>query len=207
MQPSALVIFVRNPELGKVKTRLAKTIGNVKTLLIYEELLRHTLQVTQNLPLDKYVCYQDTINTGDLWDNSVYNKHMQKGKDLGERMLNAFALLFKKGYEKVVIIGSDCHDLNQKGISDSFHRLESGKVVIGPATDGGYYLLGLRDLIPEIFNNISWSTENVFIQTIQKLKELNIDYSVLPELSDIDEEADLTEELKIRIGLNKIDHI
>ena len=207
MQQPALIIFARNPALGKVKTRLAKTIGDMKTLLIYEELLHHTLQVTKNLPFDKYVFYQDTINTDDLWDNSVYNKHIQEGKDLGERMLSAFSLVIKKRYEKVWIIGSDCHDLNQKGISDSFDMLESGKVVIGPATDGGYYLLGLRDLIPEIFNNISWSTENVFIQTIQKLKELNIPYSVLPELSDIDEEADLTEELKIRAGLYKIDQI
>src|SRR4051812_9764031 len=107
----ALIIFIRNPVLGQVKTRLAKTLGDEQTLSIYKELLRHTHAITQKLPFDKYVFYADGITKGDIWENYIYNKLVQTGNDLGARMQAAFELLFSKGYQHICIIGSDCYEL------------------------------------------------------------------------------------------------
>src|SRR5450432_3229162 len=104
---SALIIFVKNPVLGKVKTRLADALGEENALLIYQKLLQHTFLITTNISADKYVFYMEYINHNDLWKNELYKKELQAGNDLGERMKNAFELLFQKAYKEVVIIGSD----------------------------------------------------------------------------------------------------
>ena len=204
MKESALIIFVKNPEPGKVKTRLAKTIGDLKALLIYKELLRHTVHITQNLSCNKYVFYEDSVNRNDLWLNVSYHKCLQNGKDLGERMLNAFSEVIQQGYKKVVIIGSDCYELNTEILLEAFRKLDSRKIVLGPAIDGGYYLLGLRSLISQIFIAIPWSTEKVLTRTLFILNQCQMDYDLLPELRDIDKDTDLTEDLKIEAGIYHI---
>jgi rSAM/selenodomain-associated transferase 1 len=201
MEKSALIIFVRNPVLGKVKTRLAETIGNEKALLIYTELLKHTHSITKNLECDKFVFYADHINEKDIWENEIYRKNVQQAESLGKRMQHSFSELFDIGYNKVLIIGSDCYELTENAIIQALAVLKSIEVVIGPASDGGYYLLGLQTLLPEIFQNILWSTSNVLKDTISVLKSLNCAYQLLPVLNDIDDEADLTDELKIIAGM------
>ncbi len=108
-------------------------------------------------------------------------------------MKNAFSLIFQKGYDKAVIIGTDCPDSSEGLIMNAFAYLHLHDVVIGPAEDGGYYLLGIKHLYPWLFENIQWSTNSVLSETLNKCAALQLDYSLLPVLKDIDEEKDLEE--------------
>ncbi|TPE44472.1 TIGR04282 family arsenosugar biosynthesis glycosyltransferase [Pontibacter mangrovi] len=196
-----LLLFVRNPELGKVKTRLAAAVGPEKALEVYVHLLQHTRQVTQQLPVDKRVYYTGTVNQEDLWPNQVYQKRVQTEGDLGKKMQAAFAEAFLEGYTSVVIIGSDCLQLTPEIIARAYQELETHEVVIGPALDGGYYLLGMNCLYPRLFQNKQWSTEHVFQETMQDVQQLQLPYALLPRLSDIDELSDLDEETQQDFGL------
>jgi uncharacterized protein len=187
---SALIIFVRNPILGKVKTRLAATMGNEKALAIYKFLLQHTKAIVENTTVKKFIFYANDVNDNDLWDG--YKKKLQLGNDLGERMHNAFAALFESGFKKVCIIGSDCYELTPEIINTAFKKLDTASIVIGPATDGGYYLLGMQAPLKNIFENISWSSEQVFAQTKKIIEQHRYSLSLLPVLNDVDEEKDIT---------------
>ena len=186
----ALIIFVRQPEKGKVKTRLAATLGEDKALAIYIELLKHTQNISAAATADKFVFYTGHIPENDLWSMPGFTKRLQHDFDLGGKMREAFSVLFEEGYGKIVIIGSDCFELSTEIIEKAFIMLNEKEVVIGPASDGGYYLLGMKKLWPFIFENKSWSTENVFQQTICDLKKENIPYGELITLADIDTEED-----------------
>ncbi|RYU93337.1 TIGR04282 family arsenosugar biosynthesis glycosyltransferase [Emticicia agri] len=182
----AIIVFVRNPVLGKVKTRLAKGIGDVQALQVYTSLLKKTHKVIKDTDAEKFVFYADGINNNDLWENDLFHKVQQTGNDLGERMYNAFTYLFDKGYSKVLIIGSDCPALETEIVEEAFLTLNSAEVVIGPTFDGGYYLLGLKKAFACLFTNKQWSTETVYQDTMQNISELNLSYAVLKQLSDID---------------------
>lgn len=189
MKTDALLIFTRNPELGKVKTRLAKTIGDQKALEIYKDLLLHTMKVTKNLDCDKFVFYDKKIEISDLWTAILYKKRIQSGVDLGVRMHNAFQQLFKLGYENCIIVGSDLPDLQNLHINEAFSKLKFNDVVIGPADDGGYYLLGLKKMIPSLFKNKNWGTDTVLSNTLKDLENYKIEFT--ETLNDIDTFEDL----------------
>lgn len=186
----ALIIFIRNPVSGTVKTRLAKTVGNEKALNIYKKLLQYTHDITSELHCDKYVFYADEITANDIWENNNYKKNLQTNGDLGKRMHAAFDVLFKSDYERVCIIGSDCYELTTGIIQRAFNALPYHDVVIGPSADGGYYLLGLRRMQPALFANIEWSTGKVLAQTIDACIACTCSYTLLPVLNDIDDEQD-----------------
>lgn len=194
---NALIIFTRNPELGKCKTRLAKTIGDEAALEIYKHLLQHTADVAKKIKADKYVFYSENILQDDIWDAKHFRKKLQKGHDLGDRMYEAFSELFSLNYKNVCIIGSDLLDLNPKIIEDAFNRLNENEVVIGPSEDGGYYLLAMKKLHLEIFKNKAWGTETVRASTLKNLENNKV--SLLEELNDIDTFEDIKayEELKM----------
>ncbi|MDX5437648.1 MAG: TIGR04282 family arsenosugar biosynthesis glycosyltransferase, partial [Pontibacter sp.] len=122
-------------------------------------------------------------------------KRVQPTGDLGKKMQKAFAAAFLEGYISVVIIGSDCLQLTPDIINRAYKELETHDVVIGPALDGGYYLLGMNCLYPQLFQNKRWSTEHVFPDTIHDLQRLHLSYTLLPHLSDIDHAEDLDEEM------------
>ncbi|MCH4551598.1 TIGR04282 family arsenosugar biosynthesis glycosyltransferase [Aestuariibaculum lutulentum] len=185
----ALIIFTRNPELGKCKTRLAKTIGNEAALNIYKHLLKHTASVTEKLSVDKFVFYSENIMKDDLWNSDIFKKKLQTGNDLGERMQHAFTELFSLDYHKIVIVGSDVLDLNADIINDAFLQLNNSDYVIGPAKDGGYYLLGMTRLNSEVFKNKNWGTETVLKDTLENLQNNNV--YILQELNDIDTFEDI----------------
>jgi len=168
MQKNLILIFTRNPELGKVKTRLAKTIGNEKALEVYILLLQKTKEITQGLNCDKAVYYSVKVRENDIWDENIYQKHQQNGDDLGIRMQNAFLNAF------------------------------TNDVVMGPAEDGGYYLLGMTKNHPAIFKNKEWGTSTVRKDTLNDLKDSKV--HLLEELNDID----LYEDLKKHDSLLKI---
>jgi len=195
MTKERLIIFVRNFEPGKVKTRLANTIGDEKALEVYQMLVRHTREITIPLNCSKTVYYSESVDEHDDWDPELFEKHEQKGKDLGERMHHAFEASFQRGFSKVSIIGSDCLELNTRHILDAFKSLDKQEIVLGPASDGGYYLLGMKEMKPALFRNKAWSTSSVFADTLNDAKDLGLSYSLLPELSDIDRAQDLYEHL------------
>lgn len=188
---SLLIIFVKNPELGKVKTRLAATIGKDKALSVYHRLLARTHKVASEVTLDKVVYYDNFVEPNDLWTAGGFYKKLQSGSDLGQRMLTAFTEAFVKGYERVCVIGSDCYDLDSEILNQAFDSLKINQAVIGGAKDGGYYLLGMCKLVPELFQNKEWSTDNVYSTTIADFELLDISYATLPVLSDVDNEDDL----------------
>jgi uncharacterized protein len=186
-----VLVFTRNPELGKVKTRLAASIGNENALEIYNYLLNHTKNVLQQVNATKYVFYSEKINKNDIWNNQLFEKKLQKGNDLGEKMKNAFEVGFLSGFEKIAIVGSDLFDLEALDIETAFETLENNDVVIGPAKDGGYYLLGLKYMISNLFENKNWSTETVFDETVYDIK--NLKYHLLETKNDIDIIDDIKE--------------
>ncbi|MBM9500146.1 TIGR04282 family arsenosugar biosynthesis glycosyltransferase [Leptospira sp. 201903071] len=187
----ALILFLRNPVLGRVKTRLAKTLGEKTALKVYEQLLEITKEQIKNLEIPVRLYFDSIPDSGFSDWGKRTSVHLQTGSDLGERMKNSFLETFQSGTEKVLIIGSDCPDLETKHIREAFSALESKDAVIGPAKDGGYYLLGLKTLAPEIFTEIPWSSERVFAMTLEKLQLARKDVRILPLLNDIDEEIDL----------------
>lgn len=189
MKTKALIIFVRNPELGKVKTRLAQSIGHQKALTVYQDLLQHTMEQTQDLSYDKYVFYDSEITENDLWNPEIYNKKQQSNGDLGQRMQNAFDNLFNQGYQKCIIIGSDLFDLKTEIITQAFEALEEKETVLGPAEDGGYYLLGLKKMNCALFQNKDWGTATVFESTLKNLDQEHL--FLLKTLNDIDTIEDL----------------
>jgi len=193
LSSTALIIFVRNPVLGQVKTRLAKDIGDERARAIYLQLLQHTLEITRGLSFRKFIYYADEVSDYDLWSVPGYTKRKQNGNDLGERMLNSFKELFDQGFTRIIIIGSDCLQLQTENLQEAVALLESNVAVIGPASDGGYYLLGLTKLYPELFLNKPWSTDQVFAKTIDDFNNQGITYALLKELSDIDDISDLEE--------------
>ena len=190
MTNHALIVFVKNLVNGQVKTRLAATLGNEQAMGIYQKLVTHTHDVVQFFTADKFVFYSTFIED-DIWQNDLFHKEIQTGIDLGERMKNAFKSIFEKGYQKAIIIGTDCPGINESILKDAVSNLNDFDIVIGPATDGGYYLLGMKNMHSFLFENIEWSTNKVLQQTINLSNLHKLSYFLLPELSDVDEEKDL----------------
>lgn len=189
----ALIIFVRNPQLGKVKTRLAAQIGDEKALLVYGRLLEHTRKVALDSNCTKYVFVTEPLAI-DSW--KIFREMEQIGESLGERMFHAFQSVFEKGYDQVIIIGSDCPGLTPAHIHHAFESLERYDAVVGPAQDGGYYLLGLNGLYREIFENKAWSTSSVFTDTMNSIDQLKLSCKVMELLTDVDLEEDLPDDWK-----------
>jgi len=188
----ALLIFTRNPELGKVKTRLAKTVGNQSALDIYNFLIQHTVEITKDLNVDKFVFYSDEIRKDDAWDSNIFRKRLQSGNDLGERMQQAFEEILCMGYQMAIIIGSDMFNWKKSDLGMAFDQLSNHSIIIGPATDGGYYLMGMKELHPQLFKNKKWGSDQVLQQTIKDLS--NVDYILLEERNDVDIYEDIMDE-------------
>jgi rSAM/selenodomain-associated transferase 1 len=186
---NALIIFTRNPELGKCKTRLAATVGDQNALAIYKFLLAHTVKITRNLSADIYVYYSEQIRDTDSWDNSIYRKKQQHGENLGIRMHNAFTEVFNMGYTRAIIIGSDMYDMTTQDIEHAFTAFDKNDFILGPAEDGGYYLLGMKTVKPSLFKNKIWGTETVLNKTLEDLKLEKV--GLLTEKNDVDYYEDI----------------
>ncbi len=191
MSKSLLIIFVKNPAPGKVKTRLAATLGHETAMSLYRQLLERTRVATWDLPYDKVVYYGQFIDSSDLWEKEHYQKELQKGDDLGERMHYAFEASFKQGYEKVCLIGSDIYGLTRGILEKAFSWLDTKDTVIGPAEDGGYYLIGMTRANKRLFEVNAWSEPTVYEDTLGNILNNDLSYAALPVLNDIDTEEDL----------------
>lgn len=185
----ALIVFIKNIVPGKVKTRLAATLGNDKAVAIYRSLLERTRAAALDTAADRHVFYSTTINPSDGWSNDVFTKKTQRGAGIGERMSNAFLDVFPQ-YQSAVLIGGDIAHLTPDILNEAFEKLKDHDFVLGPAYDGGYYLIGMKTPAPTVFNDIAWSTATVAQQTLEKISQLKKSCYLLPTLSDIDYEED-----------------
>jgi len=185
----ALITFIKNPEKGKVKTRLAATVGDDQALKIYKELMRHTREISLAVSAERLLFYSQQINTKDDWSSESFSKHLQHTGDLGERIIAAFQEGFKVG-EKVIIVGSDCPKLSAEIIEEGFRKLDTHDFVLGPAFDGGYYLLGMKKLELSLFQDMPWSTETVAQITRERIASTGQSLAELETLSDVDYEED-----------------
>lgn len=184
-----LLIFTRNPELGKCKTRLAAKVGDRTALDIYTLLLDHTHDITKEVRATKEVHYSEEIWENDIWENTHYHKKLQQGKDLGDRMLIAFHDGFEAGYKNIIIIGSDMYDLSSEDLNTAFEELKNSNFVIGPAEDGGYYLLGMSKTNDSLFKNKAWGTPTVLKETLNDLRNENV--KLLKIKNDVDHYEDI----------------
>ncbi len=197
MKKRGLIIFIKNPELGKAKTRLAATVGKEKALEVYHDLLSHTRKVALEVNADRLLFYSQTIDNNDEWSLDSFKKYLQSEGDLGEKLKHAFAAGFDSDYDQLVVIGSDCPVLSAAHIEKAFEDMSktedssASKVVIGPSNDGGYYLLGMRKYYYHLFENKPWSTDKLLESTVAELEERKVRFSLLEELYDIDTEEDL----------------
>lgn len=189
--PNTLIIFIKNPILGQVKSRLAVDIGEEKALAIYRDLVEKTRKEAEQLQgVRCKLYYSDFIDHDDEWSSDFFEKCLQPKGDLGFKMQTAYQ---ESVDGKTVIIGSDCYDLTTQHIERAFQTLDESDVVLGPANDGGYYLLGMSNYYPQLFEGVEWSTERVLKQTLQQTKSLNLTVSFLEELVDLDTFSDLKE--------------
>ncbi len=187
---NSLIIFIKNPRPGFVKTRLARTVGDAEALRIYHILLDKTRAAAQGVRAERRLYYSDFIDRDDRWPEPDFLKKVQQGNDLGERMEAAFRETFDAGAGKVVIIGSDCPQLSGELLQIAFDRLDDADFVLGPTPDGGYYLLGMKHLEPGVFHGIEWSTDTVCTRTLEKIAAAGSTCTLLPMLGDIDTEDD-----------------
>ncbi|MBI1228069.1 MAG: DUF2064 domain-containing protein [Bacteroidetes bacterium] len=181
----ALIIFIKNPIPGKVKTRLAATLGDEMALQVYRALLERIRQVTEPLPVAKYLFYSDFIEENDEWLPTHFTKKLQYSGDLGERMGDAFEQVLRQ-HQQAVIMGSDVPGITPAIIMEAFENLADHDFTIGGTDDGGYYLLGMNAFEPAVFRGIEWSTTAVFSQTMEAIGRLGMTCHQLPVLSDID---------------------
>ncbi len=187
-----LLIFLKQPLPGQVKTRLARTLGHEEAVRIYRFLIEKTRQAASAAPTThRWLFYANGLpEDADGWDDTCFTRYVQCSGDLGERMADAFRRAFAAGASRAVIIGSDCPELSGEHLAEAFGALSNGDVVLGPTPDGGYYLLGLRHFHEALFKGIAWSTPAVFEQTLAVVQHLGWRVEILPPLADIDTEAD-----------------
>jgi len=194
MAKNKLLIFTRSPVLGEVKTRLQPEYSPEESLKIHKSLMLRTLQLTKKLDgFDIELCCAPDRNTMfflDCENNFPVQLTNQQGEDLGEKMAFSFSVALQT-YEKVVVIGTDCPDIDEDYITQAFAALNNVDAVIGPAADGGYVLLGLRAFSLELFTDISWGSDKVLAQTHKALNDLSWSCKELGIMHDVDRPEDL----------------
>ena len=188
MKKEVVLVFQKNAILGKVKTRLASGMGELRALEIYRHLIQSTYSVLEDVSASVWTYYSDFIP--ETVNPPIAKSFVQEGHDLGERMANAFARSFESGMEKVVLIGTDCPSLQSQHLNQAFEALIHSDLVLGPATDGGYYLIGMKRKADYLFEGISWSSAEVLSQTLAVASANGLDFTLLDELSDIDTQED-----------------
>ena len=202
---TAIIVFTRFPIEGKVKTRLAKNMGNKFAVSFFRACAEHTfkeLLKVEEMGSDLFLfCSEENeIEQVMKWAGNNFKYNSQQGSDLGIKMYNAFSTVFKEGYKKVIIIGTDAPDVSMNLMQSAISVLDNYSVVIGPANDGGYYLLGFKSKLIDLFSGIEWSTDSVFDNTIEKLNHSKTNYFMLDRLTDIDTVEDLQYWLKYHKG-------
>lgn len=191
-----LIIFTRYPEPGKTKTRMIPALGDVGAANLQRQMTEYTIKQAKELQKTSAISVEVRFAGGNsqlmqdwLGLDLVYNP--QGEGDLGQRMARSLADAFQNSAEYVIIIGTDCPGVNFNTLATAFEKLAICDLVLGPAIDGGYYLIGLQQPIPELFSQIEWGTAQVYRQTIEIAEKLNLSFVSLSTLADVDRPEDL----------------
>lgn len=192
---NCILLFVKSPRAGTVKTRLAAEIGEEAVVGLYKCFVEDLLAMIENVDSGLRLCFHppEAMSQVRQWLGDRHSYRPQRGDDLGHRLRNAFAGAFEDGFSKVVAIGSDSPDLPEEFLREAFDKLESHDAVLGPANDGGYYLIGFSEdsFITEAFDDINWSTSGVCDQTRARLGTHGLSVHLLPLWYDVDVQSDL----------------
>ena len=203
---TSLIIFIRFPYIGKVKSRLATSLGAEIATKVYQLCAEHVFQESNwvSSKIQKYVFYSDSGDEEKIkqWAGSRFRFSPQVQGNLGKKLNDAFRTVFDGGTQKAIIVASDVPDLSAEIIDDAVDRLDENDIVIGPCYDGGYYLLGMKKLYGQLFQEVAWSTEHVYRQTLYNAKEIDLKAYSLPCLVDIDTEDDLRKWSKMTTDYN-----
>jgi rSAM/selenodomain-associated transferase 1 len=191
-----LIIFTRYPEPGRTKTRLIPALGAVGAADLHRRMTEQALTTASQLAALQAATLEVRYTGGDdalmrQWLGANLLLCAQRGGDLGLRMRDAFHEAFQQGCERVVIIGTDCPGLTADTLAAAFTALRRNDLALGPASDGGYYLIGLRRAIPQLFDGIQWGTDRVLLHTLQIAETLDLRCSLLERLDDVDRPEDL----------------
>lgn len=192
MKKNAFILFLKYPERGAVKTRLAKALGDDLTYELYQNFLADISAMLNQIKAQTIIVYSGPPDVS-FSEFPGVQCIRQRGGNIGERMYHAFLDVFTQGFEQCVLTGSDSPDLPAVLVNDAFDKLNSADVVLGPSSDGGYYIIGCtRKSLPlSIFHNIQWSTPCVFPETVKRIAEAGLKLTSLPQWFDIDEFDDL----------------
>lgn len=188
-QPSAVVVFSREPVAGRTKTRLASGIGAEEAAEVHGLLLEHTLAQVRRAGLVGFVSLASRPTTWRPPEGTAWL--LQRGADLGARLHDAFTRVLGLGFAKVLIIGSDCPELGAHHLVEALRALEDAPVVVGPASDGGYWLIGQRQAGWDLFSGVPWSSPATLDATRRRLRTLDLGWCELETLSDVDTADDL----------------
>ncbi|BAY84909.1 hypothetical protein NIES267_44070 [Calothrix parasitica NIES-267] len=191
-----LIIFTRYPEPGKTKTRLIPALGVEGAANLQRQMTEFTLSKVKKFQESAAISFEIRFAGGNLqlmqnWLGTELNYLHQGEGDLGKRMENSFLSALNKGAQEVVIIGIDCPNLSAEVLTQAFEKIPNCDLLLGPAVDGGYYLIGLKRTIGELFINIDWGTSKVLQQTVDIAQQLNLSVCYLPTLADVDRPEDL----------------
>ena len=202
-----LIVFTRYPEPGKVKTRLIPDVGAEAAALVYKQMTERTLQQARALKLLRPISIEVWFTGGSEaqmrdWLGNDLDYQSQPEGGLGDRLSYALQTAIAKGGNSVITIGTDCPELDTATLDRGFRELQQHDLILGPATDGGYYLIGMQRFIPELFADIPWSTSDVLQKTVETSEKLGLTLSYLPYLTDVDTAKDLAiwERIKSNVG-------
>jgi len=192
-----LIIFTRYPQPGKTKTRLIPALGEKGAANLQRQMTEYTLSKVKQFQESAAISFEVRFAGGDLkemqnWLGTEFNYLVQGEGDLGKRMENSFLSAFDRGAQEVVIIGIDCPGVNVEVLTQAFEKIQNCDLLLGPAVDGGYYLIGLNRAIGKLFTNIDWGTAKVLQQTVDIAQQLNLSVAYLQTLADVDRGEDLS---------------
>ncbi|GAB3653210.1 TIGR04282 family arsenosugar biosynthesis glycosyltransferase [Echinicola sediminis] len=190
MKEQAIIIFQKNPEPGKVKTKLEEVIGTEKAVEVYEYLLNYTHELVQNYPADVFVYFQEKIDEKYLL-NEHYHLELSEGGSLTDKIRQAFNEVFEKGYEKVLIIRMDTLELTNDILDEAFEALDYQDMVVGPDQDGMAYLLGMNKLEKRVLEGKEWKHSADCDELFKAAKDAKINAHRLPMLFDVEQYEDL----------------
>jgi len=191
---TCILQFAKAPRAGHVKTRLEPALGEQGALELHKKLVRHTWQTLHRADVATVQLWVDSVAESDFFSTltpMVETLHQQQGADLGQRMMQAIGQTLAQ-FEQVILVGSDCPALDEGYLSQAVNALESADVVLGPASDGGYVLIGMRQLRAEVFRHINWGSDQVLMQTRARLEQSGCQWHELPERWDVDRPEDLS---------------
>ena len=210
MSQERLVVFARAPILGAVKTRLVPPLSNEQALALHRALVEDTLERLTRVggnALERWLYLSEPLASQDALEiPSDWTMALQSGDDLGGRMENAFRDALHEEPGKMILLGSDSPTVPLEYVGQAFKEMVDREVVLGPAEDGGYYLIGCSTLVPELFQSIDWGTDRVLSQSKDALANANREFALLPAWYDVDSEKDLAR-LRTELKANVLPHL